>query len=80
MIQNYQVTLIDKNKKYRPVSAIIKIEQNNDGDLTLDAKYKKEIINKGIVKICQKRGWGKKELRIYNYLTALVRKYDNTKN
>ena len=81
MVQDYQVTLIDKNKKYRPVSAIVKIEQADSSiDLTLDEKRKKEIISKGIVKICQKRGWGKLELQVYNYLTALVRKYDGSKN
>ena len=81
MVQDYQVTLIDKNKKYRPVSAIVKIEQADSSiDLTLEEKRKKEIISKGIVKICQKRGWGKLELQVYNYLTALVRKYDGSKN
>lgn len=76
MVQDYQVTLVDNKKKYRPISTIVKVEQAEGVDLTLDAQKKKEIINKGIVKICQKRGWGKLELQVYNYLTALVRKYD----
>lgn len=76
MKQDYQVTLVDNRKKYRPISAVVKIEQAEDADLTLDKNKRKEIINKGIIKICQKRGWGKLELKTYNYLTALVRKYN----
>ena len=76
MMQDYQVTLVDNKKKYRPISTIVKVEQADGIDLTLNAQKKKEIINKGIIKICQKRGWGKLELQVYNYLTALVRKYD----
>lgn len=79
MNKNYQVTLISKSGKYRPISCIVKIAQTNNDDLTKDAKKKKEIINRGIVLICAKRGWGKLELKTYEYLSAKVRLYDTEK-
>lgn len=68
----YQVTLTDMLGKYKPVSCIITTE------LTL-AENKKEIINKGIVKICQKRYWTQRDLKRYGYLKAKVRVYDKEK-
>ena len=40
---------------------------------------KKEIINKGVVKICQKRYWTQRDLKKYGYLKAKVRVYDKEK-
>ena len=68
----YQVTLTDMLGKYKPVSCIITTE------LTLDT-HKKEIINLGVVKICQKRYWTQKDLKRYGYLKAKVRVYDKVK-
>ena len=68
----YQVTLTDMLGKYKPVSCIITT------DLTLEDN-KKEIINKGVVKICQKRYWTQKDLKRYGYLKAKVRVYDKEK-
>ncbi len=68
----YQVTLTDMLGKYKPVSCIITTE------LTL-TENKKEIINKGIVKICQKRYWTQRDLKRYGYLKAKVRVYDKEK-
>lgn len=79
MVKDYQVTLLSKSGKYRPISCIVKITQTEDKDLTTDVKAKKEIINKGISKICFKRGWGKLELKTYEYLTVKVRLYEAEK-
>ena len=68
----YQVTLTDMLGKYKPVSCIITT------DLTIK-EHKKEIINKGVVKICQKRYWTQRDLKKYGYLKAKVRVYDKEK-
>lgn len=68
----YQVTLNTIDGKYKPVSCIITTE------LTLEDN-KKEIINKGVVKICQKRYWTQRDLKKYGYLKAKVRVYDKEK-
>lgn len=68
----YQVTLSSTTGKYKPVSCIITT------DLTME-EYKKEIINKGVVKICQKRYWTQRDLKKYGYLKAKVRVYDKEK-
>ena len=68
----YQVTLTTTTGKYKPVSCIVTT------DLTLEDN-KKEIINKGIVKICQKRYWTQRDLKKYGYLKAKVREYDKEK-
>lgn len=73
MIKKYQVTLFSKSGKYRPVSCIIKMTQTDNIDLTKLSKTRQEIINKGIIKICAKRNWGKLELKVYEYLIVKVR-------
>ena len=65
----YQVTLITTTGKYKPVSCIVTT------DLTLEDN-KKEIINLGVVKICQKRYWTNRDLKTYGYTKAKVRLYD----
>lgn len=71
-MKQYQVTLNSVSGKYKPVSCIITT------DLSLDTD-KKEIINKGVTKICQKRYWTKRELTKYGYTKAKVREYDKEK-
>ena len=66
-----QVTLFDKSGKYRPVSCLVPI--NSEKDL-IDNKEK--IKNLGIRKIMMQRGWTKKELVTYNYLTCKMRIYE----
>lgn len=73
MRKQYQITLNSTTGKYKPVSCIITTE-----DLTLE-NNKKEIINKGIVKICQQRYWTQRDLKTYGYLKARVREYDKAK-
>lgn len=70
----YQVTLYCGTGKYKPVSCIIKRAEAAD----LKAE-KKSLINSGMIKICQKRGWIIKDLARYGYTTAKVRVYDKEK-
>ena len=73
----YQVTLICGTGQYKPVSTIITIPQVDENiNLLLDKTEKKNIINKGIVKICQKRYWTNRDLKQYGYTTAKARVYD----
>ena len=71
-MKQYQVTLNSVSGKYKPVSCIITTDLSVDTD-------KKEIINKGVTKICQKRYWTKRELTKYGYTKAKVREYDKEK-
>lgn len=64
----YQVTLIDKNNHFRPVSTIVKVE----GEFV-----KQDVINRGIQKICNQRYWTKKELMSYQQVK--IRPYDKEK-
>ena len=72
----YQVTLTCVSGKYKPVSTIVDTERMFSLDNSAD---KQTIINKGIEKICIKRGWGKADLKKYEYLKVKIRKYDKAK-
>jgi hypothetical protein len=72
MRKQYQVTLNSITGKYKPVSCIITTELNLE-------ENKKEIINLGVQKICQKRYWTQRSLKTYGYLKAKVREYDKEK-
>ena len=62
-----QVTLYDKSGKYRPVSCLVPVE---------DASFDKEEVKvRGIKKIMMTRGWTKRDLITYNYLTCKMRIY-----
>ena len=53
------------------------MKQGDEAINLLDNKEtKKDIIHKGIVKICQKRYWRNKDLARYNYIKAKVRKVE----
>ena len=65
----YQVTLLCDTGKYRPVSAIVKV----------DAYDKQAIVTKGIQKICAKRTWFKSDLIRYGYTKVKIREYDKAK-
>ena len=72
MIREYQVTLFCPSGQYKPVSAIVKkddTEMDTKGKLT----YVDEIKKSGITKICQKRYWGTKELKMYGYTSVKIR-------
>lgn len=72
----YQVSLFCKSGKYRPVSTIVR--RKVQVDLT-NATDKKKIMNDGIIKICQMRGWTSRDLQRYDYLKSRVREYDKEK-
>ena len=72
----YQVTMYCVTGQYRPVSTIVTIEQENDDNLLLNPKKKKEIIDKGIVRICQKRHWTSREVIQYGYIKVKARIYE----
>lgn len=72
----YQVTMYCVTGQYRPVSTIVTIEQENDDNLLLNPKKKKEIIDKGIVRICQKRHWTSREVIQYGYIKVKARVYE----
>lgn len=75
----YQVTLLDNNKIHKAVSCIITIEQKSNFDLTKNEVAKKQLIQRGIQKICAKRYWNSTDLKKFGYLTAKVRLYDEEK-
>lgn len=70
MIQ-IQITLFDKEGRYKPVSTLVTIN-----DITQYRQQAKEIQKQGIIKICQKRGWTQRELRQYGYTTLKARVYN----
>lgn len=65
-----QVTLFDKSGKYRPISTLIKIKNIEEFE-----NERERIKADGIKKILIKRGWGRRELMKYNYLTCKMRIY-----
>jgi hypothetical protein len=75
MNKQYQITLMSESDKYRPVSTIVTCEEV---DLT-NREAKKNLIIEGTKKICIKRYWGKRELKLYGYTKAKVREYDKEK-
>lgn len=66
-----QVTLFDKNGRYRPVSTIYKVES-----IEWFNAHREEAKVNAVIKICQQRGWTQKELEKYGYKTCKIRRYD----
>lgn len=75
-MKQYQITLICGDGKYKPVSCIIKRE--NEIDLA-DTIAKKQLIADGAKKICQVRGWVFADLKKFGYTSAKTREYDKEK-
>ena len=65
-----QVTLIS-NKGNRPVSCLLDAESKE-----YLLSHQKEVKERGIVKICQKRYWDKRDLINYGYLKVKMREYN----
>ena len=76
MKQDYQVTLLCADGRYRAASCLVSVEQNAGIDLTQDAKRRAEIKLTGIKKICCSKGWTKQDLTKYNYTRVKVRLYN----
>lgn len=71
----YQVTLICTNGKYKPVSTVIEAEGKN---LNILADHK-ELVTKGIKKICASHSWSAFDLKKYSYTRSKIRVYDKEK-
>lgn len=65
-----QVTLYDKSGKYRPVSTLVKVASEDYFN-----NNREKVKTEGIKKIMLKRGWTRRELIEYNYLTCRMRVY-----
>ena len=72
----YQVTILCTTKVYRPISCIIKIEQEQDIDLTKGIDTRRKVLALGIKKICATRCWTNKDLKKYAYTLAKAREYN----
>lgn len=66
-MKQYQVTLYCSTGQYRPVSCIVTVAETTE---------RKEIITKGIIKICQKRLWQNADLKKYHYTQCKVREWN----
>lgn len=76
MKKQYQVTLNCKSGAYRPVSAIVTVDQDTDRNLLEDPTKKKEIQTNGIRKICFVRRWDGADLKKFGYTVCKMRVYD----
>ena len=70
MLKQYQVTLLCENGKYRPVSAVVAMEETSD---------KKAIMKVGQKKIMIQRYWTMADLKKYGYTKGKVREYNKEK-
>lgn len=66
-----QVTLFDKEGRYKPVSTLIKVES-----VKYYKEHKKEVHQKAIEKICRQKYWSGNDLVKYGYSIIKVRNYD----
>ena len=71
----YQITIICTSGKYRPCSTLIESEPIDLKDLV----KKKELLSKGVSKICAQHYWGKSDLKKYDYNKVKIREYDIAK-
>lgn len=78
MMKQYQVTLFATNGKYKPISTIVNYDTSVIPDRSND-EHIREIKNKGIKQICQKRYWTSKDLLKYGYTKCKIREYDKEK-
>ena len=67
MERKYQVTLYDKQNRYKPVSTIVVYK---------DGMTQKDVMHKGTEQICIKRRWTKNDILRYGYLTVKIRKVE----
>lgn len=77
--KQYQVTLLATNKKFKPMSCLVKVKQDTDEDLTQNPDEKKKIIDRGIKIICCKRYLNGNDLKRMTFTKCKVRLYDKEK-
>lgn len=76
MLKSYQVTMYCETNQYKPISTIVKVEQERKEDnLLLNKEERMKIINKGIVKICQQKYWTKRDVKRYKYTKVKAREF-----
>lgn len=66
-----QITLYDKQGRYKPVSTLYKVVS-----VEWFKEHREEVKVAGIIKICQQRGWTQRELAKYGYTTCKMRMYN----
>lgn len=71
---NLQVTLFDKNKKFKPMSTLIKVES-----IDYYKEHKKELQKRAIANICHQRYLSWQELQQLGYTLIKVREYNKEK-
>lgn len=76
MIKKYQVTIYNPDGYYKPISCIINNEQSDNTNWALDKIKQKEIQQKGVIKIANRKYWTKSDLKRYNYSKCKVRAVD----
>jgi len=75
-MKEYQVTLMCADNKYKPISCIVKKQE----EVTLTNKAEKvSLAKEGIQKICAKRRWSGKDLKRFGYTRTKVREYNREK-
>jgi hypothetical protein len=72
----FQVTLFSTDGIYRPVSCIVRRKAPCD---IKDPAIKRQILNEGMQKICNTRGWTARDLAKFGFKTGKVRVYDKEK-
>lgn len=70
MIQ-LQVTLFDKEKRYKPISTLVKVES-----IEYFNTHKQEIKTEAIRQICAKRYWTFHNLKRFGYTQCKIRLYN----
>lgn len=63
----YQVTLYDREGRFKPVSTIVNSKEGWS---------QKDLVRKGTEQICIKRRWTKNDILRYGYLKVKIRKVE----
>ena len=69
----YQITMYNTTNQYKPISTIVTTDKEID---LMNKEERMVVVNKGIVRICQKKYWTKADVQKYGYTKTKVRKYE----
>jgi len=72
----YQVTIFCATGKYRPVSTIIRTKEIVN---LSDNAVERDLVHRGLQKICAEHGWTSADLKKTDFRTGKVRLYDKEK-
>lgn len=75
MMKRYQVTMYCTTGEYRPISCIIKRDEEEIDRLGKQG-FKEKLKRDGVQKICALRCWDKADLVRYHYTRVKIREYD----